>query len=271
MDSSNGVPGSALSQIQYSPRNSSWYKAVKIAGVPIVFGTTTEPQYGKEGIVFAIPLFNSTTVFSGVIEVFAQTSILANSVTSITNKYANVSYIMDVNNFLIATSISPELQSFVTPQGVRVSALNSTNAIIRASAEYVISQQIFSANTFIVPHGSHSKLLIALTTIPSVSSVELGWKIVSVQVIGTVLPSLTHAPSSSPTISNPAPTSSQVSSVSAAEKSGIIAAIVIGSVAILMMVGLVAARFLCMKSSAPPSTPSRPSDVEIVTTTNAPF
>ena len=182
VDSLNGLPTTLINQFMYSPLNTSWYAAIEKQKVSLIYGTTVEPQYNKEGIIYGIPLFNGST-FSGAVAVFAQSSVLSSLLVSITGSYANVSYIMDYNNYLLATSVSPELQSFVSSSGGRLSALNSTNAVIRASATYLAEQSVEATNKFYTPFGPSQVLEIALSTITTVESVELGWKVVSVSIL----------------------------------------------------------------------------------------
>ena len=271
VDSLNGLPTTLINQFMYSPLNTSWYAAIEKQKVSLIYGTTVEPQYNKEGIIYGIPLFNGST-FSGAVAVFAQTSVLSTLLVSITGSYANVSYIMDYNNYLLATSVSPELQSFVSSSGGRLSALNSTNAVIRASATYLAEQSVEATNTFFAPLGPNHVMEIALSTITTVESVELGWKVVSVGVFERIL---SYAPTSRPTVAptiSPTDTTSSSSndSQSAVIRDVVTAAIVIGSVGVAAVAAFVFYRYYSYSSSGNPPI-DRQSTVEIQATSNSPF
>ena len=237
----DGAPVTAINQVQYDARNTTWYRQVKSSREPLVFGTTTEPQLNREGVVYAVPVFNATDIsitpgLTAVVQVFLQTAQISKYLSSYSNGYANVTYIMDSDNYLIATSetISPSLVNVTT--AARLLATNSLNAYIVATSHFLISQSIHRPNVFFMPYSDNSALEISLQTIDYVEGVQVGWKIVSVNLITS---SDFMVPTPSPTVQN--------DSILKTHEDIAIAGIVLGSIgviAVLVALAWVARSFM---------------------------
>jgi len=201
---STGVPSPPLSQLAYDPRNTSWYMYTKYTLAPVVYGTTNVPEGLSStlaGVVFSFPVLLSDD-FLGAVEFFTPSTVFAQSVSSIRDSIVNVSYIVDNGFYLLASSEQPT-PSFVNANGTRLSALNSSNEIIRLSSRYLKSQSINTANTFFMDYSSSLYFSVTLRPIDKVQSVSVYWKVVSVSVESVkssseAVYSPTASPSSSP-------------------------------------------------------------------------
>ena len=209
---------------------------MKAVGAGIFYGSSNEAQLGvsKQGVVFASPFYQGSTLV-GAIEIFLQTSILSSIVTTFSQSYVNISYIVDENFLLLATS-SSSVQTFLSPTGSRLSALNSTDQVIKDSATFLFSQGVTAPNTFTAPFGDNALLQISLQTITQLEGIDLNWGIVSVSVASLNEADIasTIAPTPSPT----SPTSSNSdSSILQTQYDIAIAGIVLGSLAALVIIG----------------------------------
>lgn len=202
---SNGEPyQQPLAQLQYDPRNTSWYIAMQSTGNQALFyGTTTVPEGLSgtiSGVVLALPVQNNQTASGllGTVEFFIPSTVFSQAISSIKDSSVNVSYIVDSAFYLIASSQQPTT-SFVTSNGTRLSALNSTNDLISISASYLKDQSVNTANTFYVYFTSKAYLTVSLRPITTIASVSVNWKVITVSV--TTNSATVEAAISSPTAS----------------------------------------------------------------------
>lgn len=240
-DRQNEPMNPAYKQLQYDVRSQGWYQKVKSTGLPSTYGAFKEPAYNQEGIGIAIPVYGEDNQFLGAVEVFMQTVILTRSNLA---KGVNMSYLMTSDRTVIGTSENPIAS--LTIDGAPIEAIDYVNAVVAASASYIVGNAIYLQNVYLSPLSEALMMQMAIShaLIPTRSSIN--WVVVSVTVLKSQHPSpvVTPVNPSQPGGDNSSSGNSS-SSLSGLE----LAAIVVGSLGLAGFV-LVLAMWLYSRQTA---------------------
>jgi hypothetical protein len=219
-----------FTQLPYNVRTTTWYEKQRATLNPSAYGTFLEPVYGKQGVSVSVPvLYNGA--FSGAVQVFMQTVILSESAAA---GDVNISYLMTADRFLVGTSEVPI--ALLDVDGQPVSAVNYSNPVIAASAQYIADNAISTKNVFFHPLSPGVTMEIVVAPVVWTPQLIDNWLAVSVTLFDTsAAPAPVLAPSHAPTLS---PSSSNSDSSSRELE---VAAISVGSIGLVGLIAVMAA------------------------------